>query len=103
MLYLMADDYSLKSLEKRISRLEEKAKGCCADQTEDEQFDEAVKLVSRNDKISSSLLQRRLSIGYARAARIADRLEERGFIAPTNNHHIYQSVLGRRKKFLGLF
>ena len=71
--------------------------------TEDEQFDEAVKLVSRYDKISPSLLQRSLNIGYARAARIADRLEKRGYIIPTKNHYIYQVVLGKRKKFLGLF
>jgi len=103
MIYLMADDSLLKSLEKRVVRLEEKVSGFMPEPTEDEQFDEAVKLVSRYDKISPSLLQRSLNIGYARAARIADRLEKRGYIIPTKNHYIYQVVLGKRKKFLGLF
>ena len=38
--------------------------------------------VKRAGKASASLLQRRLSIGYARAARILDQLEEKGIIGP---------------------
>lgn len=45
-------------------------------------FDEAVKLFSQYDKASSSLIQRRLSVGYARAARILDQLYEGGFVGP---------------------
>lgn len=45
-------------------------------------FDEAVKLFSQYDKASSSLIQRRLSVGYARAARILDQLYEAGFVGP---------------------
>lgn len=44
-------------------------------------FDEAVKLISQHDKASSSLIQRRLSVGYARAARILDQLEEAGLVS----------------------
>jgi S-DNA-T family DNA segregation ATPase FtsK/SpoIIIE len=48
----------------------------------DQLFDEAVKLFSQYDKASSSLIQRRLSVGYARAARILDQLYESGFVGP---------------------
>jgi len=47
----------------------------------DELFKEAVKVVCQYDRASASLLQRRLSIGYARAARIVDQLEAAGVIA----------------------
>ncbi len=45
-------------------------------------FEDAVRVVCQYDRASASLLQRRLSIGYARAARILDRLEEEGVIGP---------------------
>ncbi len=45
-------------------------------------YDEAKKLVIESRKASSSLLQRRFSIGYARAARLIDFLEERGVVGP---------------------
>jgi len=48
----------------------------------DHKFDEAVRLVSQYDKASSSMLQRRLSVGYARAARILDQLYEAGLVGP---------------------
>jgi DNA segregation ATPase FtsK/SpoIIIE-like protein len=37
-------------------------------------------VVAEHDRASASLLQRRLRIGYARAARIIDQLEEKGYI-----------------------
>ncbi|MCJ7740429.1 DNA translocase FtsK [Candidatus Microgenomates bacterium] len=43
-------------------------------------FTEAVKVVCQYDRASASLLQRRLSIGYARAARILDQLEAEGIV-----------------------
>jgi len=47
-------------------------------------FEQAREMVQRNDKASSSLLQRRFSIGYARAARILDELEAAGVVGPAN-------------------
>ncbi|MBI4093178.1 MAG: DNA translocase FtsK 4TM domain-containing protein [Candidatus Kerfeldbacteria bacterium] len=49
---------------------------------DDELLNEAKELILRAGKASASLLQRRLRIGYARAARILDLLEERGIIGP---------------------
>ena len=43
-------------------------------------FDESVRIICQHDKASASLLQRRLSIGYSRAARILDQLEAVGAV-----------------------
>ena len=48
----------------------------------DDLFAEAVRTVCQYDRASASLLQRRLSIGYARAARILDQLEQAGIVGP---------------------
>lgn len=48
----------------------------------DELFDDAVRTVCQYDRASASLLQRRLKVGYARAARILDELEESGIVGP---------------------
>ncbi len=48
----------------------------------DELFEEAVRVVREAKKASASLLQRRLAVGYARAARLLDLMEERGIVGP---------------------
>lgn len=50
----------------------------------DDMFDEAVQVAIRSKKVSTSFLQRRLRIGYSRAARIVDMMEEAGLIGPAN-------------------
>lgn len=45
-------------------------------------FEEAVKIACQFDRASASLFQRRLAIGYTRAARIIDQLEAAGVIGP---------------------
>jgi DNA segregation ATPase FtsK/SpoIIIE, S-DNA-T family len=50
----------------------------------DENFIKAVQEVVQYDRASASLLQRKLSIGYARAARILDQLEQAGVIGPAD-------------------
>src|SRR3972149_7697491 len=47
---------------------------------QDELFEQAVRTVCQYDRASASLLQRRLRVGYARAARILDELEEAGIV-----------------------
>ena len=49
---------------------------------EDELFAEAMRIVEETKKASASYLQRRLSIGYNRAARIIELMEERGYVGP---------------------
>lgn len=49
---------------------------------EDPLYEEVREFVIHSRKASTSLIQRRFSIGYARAARLIDVLEERGIIGP---------------------
>ncbi|TSD02932.1 MAG: DNA segregation ATPase FtsK/SpoIIIE, S-DNA-T family, partial [Parcubacteria group bacterium Athens0714_26] len=49
---------------------------------DDDLYDEALTVVRDAQKASASLLQRRLAIGYARAARLLDIMEERGIVGP---------------------
>ena len=51
-----------------------------ADESDDELYEEARQIVIEAGKASTSYLQRRLKIGYARAARLVDMLEERGVV-----------------------
>ncbi len=49
---------------------------------QDSLYEEAKQIVIESKKASASLLQRRLSVGYARAARLLDILEDRGVVGP---------------------
>ncbi|MEA3344407.1 MAG: DNA translocase FtsK 4TM domain-containing protein [Patescibacteria group bacterium] len=51
---------------------------------EDPLFEEAKRVVIEANKASASLLQRRLRVGYARAARLIDILEEKGLVGPAD-------------------
>ena len=53
-----------------------------SDAERDEIFVEALRIVEETKKASASYLQRRLSIGYNRAARIIERMEELGYVGP---------------------
>ncbi len=50
----------------------------------DELFEQAVRIVCAHDRASSSLLQRRLSVGFNRAARLLEQLEEAGVVGPAD-------------------
>jgi DNA segregation ATPase FtsK/SpoIIIE, S-DNA-T family len=56
--------------------------GTAGEDGKDQLFEDAVRTVCQYDRASASLLQRRLSIGYARAARILDQLEQSGIVGP---------------------
>lgn len=53
------------------------------DEPEDEFYNEAVKLVTKQQSASVSMLQRRFRIGYNRAARIIDEMEAKGIVGPS--------------------
>lgn len=56
--------------------------GQSTDGDRDPLYTQAVQIVCQFDKASSSLLQRKLSVGYARAAKILDQMEEAGIVGP---------------------
>ncbi|MDD8018984.1 MAG: DNA translocase FtsK, partial [Bacteroidota bacterium] len=65
------------------SALEKKKNGLGGNGGErDDLFDEAAHIIVRHQQGSVSLLQRRLSVGYSRAARLVDQLEEAGIVGP---------------------
>ena len=53
-----------------------------SDDDEDDMFHDALEVVMDSGKASASLLQRRLKVGYARAARLLDIMESKGIIGP---------------------
>ena len=55
-----------------------------SDDYEEPLYNEIVEFVISQGKASASLLQRRFRLGYNRAARCIDLLEERGIIGPSN-------------------
>lgn len=56
--------------------------GSMDDDVDDDFFEAAVRLVVTNGQASTSMLQRRFKIGYTRAARIVDIMQERGIVGP---------------------
>jgi S-DNA-T family DNA segregation ATPase FtsK/SpoIIIE len=49
---------------------------------DDDLLQEAIEMVKQTQKASASLLQRKLKVGYARAARLLDMMEEKGIVGP---------------------
>jgi S-DNA-T family DNA segregation ATPase FtsK/SpoIIIE len=66
----------------------------------DELFKEAVRVVCQYDRASASLLQRRLSIGYARAARIVDQLEAARVVGPAEGSKARDVLIQNAEEFL---
>ncbi len=73
-------DYHPEVVEKAV--IDEGLAGSFEDLGDDELLAQAKELVIKSGKASASLLQRRLRVGYARAARLLDLLEEQGIIGP---------------------
>ncbi|TGK05276.1 DUF87 domain-containing protein [Leptospira langatensis] len=62
--------------------LEEESESDPSEEMDEELFDKAWEIVRTDRKASASYLQRRLKIGYNRAARIMELMEERGYVSP---------------------
>jgi DNA segregation ATPase FtsK/SpoIIIE, S-DNA-T family len=54
---------------------------------------EAVELIRREGRASITMLQRRMRIGYTRAARLIDTMEDRGIIGPSQSHTQVREIL----------
>jgi S-DNA-T family DNA segregation ATPase FtsK/SpoIIIE len=65
-----------------VRRRDDAGDGLDADEGLDPLYDRAVEVVAEAQKVSTSMLQRRLGVGYNRAAKIVEAMEERGVIGP---------------------
>ncbi|MCJ7680216.1 MAG: hypothetical protein MUP70_05790, partial [Candidatus Aminicenantes bacterium] len=72
------DESLVDVLEKPVVEFEEESFG-----EKDPIFDKAVELVLATEQASASFLQRRLRLGYARASRILDQMEQEGIVGPS--------------------
>ncbi len=68
-----------------------------SDDDEDNLYEEAKQIVTREKKASTSLLQRHLRIGYSRAARIIDLLEGNGVISPAEGNRPRQVLMSAER------
>ncbi len=80
----MYDEKMLNLNSESDSNSKTDAKTELKEEYDDPLYDEIVEFVITSGKASASLLQRRFKLGYNRAARIVDLLEERGIIGPQN-------------------
>ena len=82
------DDQVLSEIEQHAAEKDKSAKGVGGtapeevDSEYDELIDAAAEVVIETGQASVSMLQRRLKLGYARAARLVDQLEEKGIVGP---------------------
>nr|WP_205305376.1 DNA translocase FtsK [Parvibaculum indicum] len=60
----------------------------------DELYDKAVAIVARDKRASTSYIQRRLQIGYNRAARLIEMMEEQGVVSPPNHQGKREVLVG---------
>lgn len=70
------------------------------DNGNDTLFEDAIRTVCQHDRASASLLQRRLSVGYARAARILDQLEALGIVGPAEGSKPREVLVKNAEEFL---
>lgn len=78
-----------------IQKAQENRVGAAGTEEKDELFEEAVKVVMETRQASTSNLQRRLRLGYTRAARIIDQMEAAGLIGPAQGAKPRDIYLGQ--------
>ena len=83
------------SLEKAITEEHNPVSGD-KESFDDPLYNEIYEFALETGKISASLIQRRFRLGYNRAARIVDLLEERGVIGPANGSKPREVLVGKQ-------
>ncbi|MGN6778825.1 DNA translocase FtsK [Rhizobium sp.] len=71
-------------------------KGAIASEDGDDLYEQAIKVVMRDKKCSTSYIQRRLGIGYNRAASLVERMEKDGLVGPANHVGKREIISGNR-------
>ena len=69
--------------------------------SEDSMYEDAVRTVIESGKASASLLQRRLRVGYARAARLIEAMEEQGIIGPADGARPREVLVSSMEDVMG--
>ncbi|NSZ64524.1 DNA translocase FtsK [Agrobacterium tumefaciens] len=69
------------------------------DDDSDDLYEKAVKVVMRDKKCSTSYIQRRLSVGYNRAASLVERMEQEGIVGPANHVGKRAIIAGERDTY----
>ncbi|MCW0980518.1 DNA translocase FtsK [Agrobacterium sp. BT-220-3] len=69
------------------------------DDDSDDLYEKAVKVVMRDKKCSTSYIQRRLSVGYNRAASLVERMEQEGIVGPANHVGKRAIIAGERDAY----
>ena len=98
-------EYSQDVMDKIEQAVKEKEKGGksagapepAGDNPDDELLTAAVDVVLETGQASVSMLQRRLKLGYARAARLVDQMEERGYVGPFEGSKPRQLLIDKAK------
>ena len=65
----------------------------------DEMLPQAIEVILDNNQASVSLLQRKLKLGYSRAARIVDQMEERGIVGPSEGSKPRQILITKEQYY----
>ncbi|WP_407067695.1 DNA translocase FtsK [Mesorhizobium sp. CU2] len=73
-------------------------KSALAEEDGDALYEEAVKVVKRDKKCSTSYIQRRLGVGYNRAASLVERMEKEGLVGTPNHVGKREILTGRRDR-----
>ena len=100
------DDEIMQEIEKNAVAETSKKKGAAVEVQEDTDgqydslIDEALNIITQLDTASTTVLQRKLRVGYARAARIVDELEELGYISSPTGNNKARNVLITRNQYL---
>jgi DNA segregation ATPase FtsK/SpoIIIE, S-DNA-T family len=81
--FIAEDDVLSEKLEEMLDKKSQSGSDFGYDDEDDALYEDAKQLVISAKKASASLLQRRLKVGYARAARLLDMLENNGIVGPS--------------------
>ncbi|SNB64671.1 DNA translocase FtsK [Agrobacterium sp. 719_389] len=74
-------------------------KSAMGEDDSDDLYEKAVKVVMRDKKCSTSYIQRRLSVGYNRAASLVERMEQEGIVGPANHVGKRAIIAGERSSY----
>ncbi len=100
------DDEIMEEIERNAVSETGKKKSAAAETSDesdgqyDSLLDEALNIITQLDTASTTVLQRKLRVGYARAARIVDELEELGYISSPTGNNKARNVLITRNQYL---